>query len=65
MRLRRILLFLILGAAIAAIVRKLRAQHPQARVDVYLADGSLTSLGDDVPEGSLLLSLAREVRSAA
>ena len=65
MRLRRILLFLILGAAIAAIVRKLRAQQPQARVDVYLADGSLTSLGGDVPEGSLLLSLAREVRSAA
>jgi hypothetical protein len=65
MRLRRILLFLILGAAIAAVVRKLRAQRPQARVDVYLADGSLTSLGGDVPEGSLLLSLAREVRSAA
>ena len=65
MRLRRILLFLILGAAIAAIVRKLRAQQPQARVDVYLADGSLTSLGDERPDGASLLSLAREVRAAA
>ena len=64
MRLRRILLFLILGAAIAAVVRKLRATRPEARVDVYLADGSLTSLGDDAPEGALLLSLAREVRGA-
>jgi len=63
MRLRRLLLFLILGAAIAVVIRRLR-HASQARVDVYLADGSLTSLGEDVPEGSLLLSLAREVHTA-
>ncbi len=63
MRLRRLLLFLILGAAIAVVIRRL-GQGSQARVDVYLADGSLTSLGEDGPEGSLLLSLAREVRAA-
>ena len=64
MRIRRVLLLVLLGAIVAAIVRRLR-QRPQARVDVYLADGSLTSLGDDVPEGAFLLSLAREVRAAA
>jgi hypothetical protein len=63
MRFRRLLLFLILGAAIAVVIRRLR-EGTQARVDVYLADGSLTSLAEDVPEGSLLLSLAREVRAA-
>jgi hypothetical protein len=63
MWIRRILLFVLLGAAVAAVVRMLR-QRPQARVDVYLADGSLTSLGDDAPEGALLLSLARDVRAA-
>ena len=63
MRIRRILLLVFLGAVVAAIVSKMR-QRPQARVDVYLADGSLTSLGDDAPEGALLLSLAREVRAA-
>jgi hypothetical protein len=64
MRLRRILLFLMLATAVAVVIRRLRGQNRQARIDVYLADGSLTSLADDVPEGSLLLSLAREVRSA-
>jgi hypothetical protein len=63
MRIRRIILFLLLGAAVAAVISKLR-QRPQARVDVYLADGSLTSLGDDAPEGALLLSLARDIRAA-
>jgi len=53
----------LLGAAVAVIVKMLR-QRPQARVDVYLADGSLTSLGQDAPEGALLLALAREVRTA-
>ena len=55
---------MLLGAAIAVALKMLR-QRPRARVDVYLADGSLTSLGDDAPEGALLLSLAREVRTAA
>ena len=64
MRIRRILLFAVLTAAVAAIIRMLRQRSQQARVDVYLADGSLTSLGDDAPEGALLLSLAREVRAA-
>ena len=63
MRLRRLFLFLILATVIAVVIRRL-GQGQQARVDVYLADGSLTSLGEDVPEGSLLLSLAREVRAA-
>jgi hypothetical protein len=53
----------LLGAAVAVVLRMLR-QNTQARVDVYLADGSLTSFGQDVSEGSLLLSLAREVRAA-
>jgi hypothetical protein len=65
MRLKRILFLALLGAAVAVVIRRLLAQRPQARVDVYLADGSLTSLGDEVPEGALLLSLAREVRAAA
>jgi hypothetical protein len=64
MRIRRVLLIVLLGAVVAALLRRAR-RRPQARVDVYLADGSLTSLGDDVPEGALLLSLAREVRAAA
>jgi hypothetical protein len=63
MRIRRVLFLLLLGAAVAAIVSRMR-QRQQVRIDVYLADGSLTSLGDDVPEGALLLSLAREVRAA-
>jgi hypothetical protein len=50
---------------VAAVLFKRARRRPQARVDVYLADGSLTSLGDEVPEGALLLSLAREVRAAA
>jgi hypothetical protein len=64
MRLRRLFLIVLVGVGIAAVLSRLR-QRPQARVDVYLADGSLTSLGQDVPEGALLLSLAREVRAAA
>jgi hypothetical protein len=63
MRIKRLLLLVLLGALVAAVLRRLR-QRPQARVDVYLGDGSLTSLGDEVPEGVLLLSLAREVRAA-
>ena len=55
---------MLLGAAVAVVLKMLRTR-PQARVDVYLADGSLTSLGDDAPEGALLLSLAREVRATA
>ena len=55
---------MLLGAAVAALLR-LRRQRPPVRVDVYLADGSLTSLGDDVAEGALLLALARDVRAAA
>jgi hypothetical protein len=65
MRLKRLLFLVLLGAVVAAVIRRLMEQRPQARVDVYLADGSLTSLGDDVAEGALLLSLAREVRAAA
>jgi len=64
MRIKRLFLLALLGAAVVAALRLLR-QPPQARIDVYLADGSLTSLGDDLPEGALLLSLAREVRAAA
>jgi hypothetical protein len=64
MRLKRLVLFAVLLSVVFAILRKMR-QQPPARVDVYLADGSLTSLGEDVPEGALLLSLAREVRTAA
>jgi hypothetical protein len=60
---RRLLFVVLLGVAIAVALKMLR-QRPQARVDVYLADGSLTSLGNDAPEGALLLSLAREVRGA-
>jgi hypothetical protein len=65
MRLKRILFLVLFGAVVAAVIRRLMEQRPQARVDVYLADGSLTSLGDDAAEGALLLSLAREVRAAA
>ena len=64
MRLKRLVIFALLLSVVFAVLRKLR-QQPPARVDVYLADGSLTSLGEDVPEGALLLSLAREVRQAA
>lgn len=64
MRLKRILFLMLLGAAVAAVLRR-RRQRPPVRVDVYLADGSLTSLGDDVAEGALLLALARDVRAAA
>jgi hypothetical protein len=63
MRLRRFFLLALVGAAAVAILR-LRRQRPQARVDVYLGDGTLTSLGEDEPEGALLLSLARDVRAA-
>jgi hypothetical protein len=64
MRLRRLFLVALLGWA-AVTFWRLRRQRPQARVDVYLADGSLTSLEQDDPSGALLLSLAREVRAAA
>jgi hypothetical protein len=64
MRLKRLVIFAVLVSVVFAVLRKLR-QQPPARVDVYLADGSLTSLGEDAPEGALLLSLAREVRAAA
>ena len=64
MRLRRVLVLVLVGAAVIAFLRRLKVT-PQARVDVYLGDGSLTSLGEDVPEGAFLLSLAREVRASA
>jgi hypothetical protein len=49
MRIRRILFLVLLGAAVATVLQRLRQRGQQARVDVYLADGSLTSLGSDVP----------------
>jgi hypothetical protein len=64
MRLRRLFVLALVGAAVVAFLRRL-GQSPQARVDVYLGDGTLTSLGEDVPEGAFLLSLAREVRAHA
>lgn len=63
MRLRRMFLLALVAAGAIAILRKI-GRGRQAHVDVYLGDGTLTSLGEDVPEGALLLSLAREVRSA-
>jgi hypothetical protein len=63
MRLRRLLVLALVGAAVVALLRRMK-QTPQARVDVYLGDGTLTSLGEDAPEGAFLLSLAREVRAS-
>ncbi|MBA3716772.1 MAG: hypothetical protein H0W87_00905 [Actinobacteria bacterium] len=63
MRLRRLFLLGFLAAVVVAIWR-LRSQKLGARVDLYRGDGSLTSFGEEDPEGALLLSLARDVRAS-
>jgi hypothetical protein len=65
MRLRRFLLFLGLLGAVALVLLRLAGRREQeARVDVYLQDGTLVSFGEDDSGGSQLLSAAREVRGA-
>jgi hypothetical protein len=64
MRLRRFVLFLgLLGAVALVLLRLAGRREEEARVDVYLLDGTLVSFGEDDPGGALLLSLAREVRA--
>lgn len=63
MRLRRLLLLGMLGAGLVAVLRMLR-QRPGAHVDLYLQDGTLTSLPEDDPNGARLLALARDVLRA-
>jgi hypothetical protein len=57
-------LLALIGSAAAAVFW-VRRRRPQVGVDVYFEDGSLSSLGEDDPEGIRLLGLAREVRRAS
>jgi hypothetical protein len=63
-RLRKILLLVILGSAVAALFR-LRGARKPIGVDVYLQDGSLVSFDEESADGARLLSLARDIRRAA
>jgi hypothetical protein len=62
--LRRIAAALLLGWAVALLLRRRRAARPTV-VDVYFHDGSLASFGEDTAEGARMLSLAREIRRAS
>ena len=53
------------GATAGALVLWRRRGSGRARVDLYFADGSKTSLRERSAEGTELLSLAREALAAA
>ena len=52
------------SAGAAAAARRLRARR-RARVDLYFADGSMISLAEGQPQADRLVTLARDVVSAA
>jgi hypothetical protein len=61
------IVLLALGAAAGAAFLRLQMlrSRNRVRVDVYFEDGSVESLLEGTPEAARLLSLARDVRSAA
>jgi hypothetical protein len=64
--LRRLFGFLALAAvaAGAAVFVRRRTAGPRERVDLYYADGSMTSLAKGMPEAERLLGLARDAVGA-
>ena len=50
--------------AVAALLRRTTGRGHE-RVDLYYADGSMTTLTDDSPDSARLLGLAREAIHAA
>jgi hypothetical protein len=63
-RSRRLLLLVLIGAAVAELARR-RRMRTEAKVDLYHEDGSLVTVEESSPEGARLLSLAREIRRTA
>jgi hypothetical protein len=57
----------LLGAPAAATIvrRRVRAARGRRRVDVYFADGSMVSFGEESPEGARLLALGRRALAVA
>ncbi|HZQ03769.1 MAG TPA: hypothetical protein VFA88_07100 [Gaiellaceae bacterium] len=50
-----------LGSLAGSVLYRRRAARHRERVDLYAADGSLTSVTDGAPEAQRLLALAREL----
>jgi len=53
------------GATVATALWRRRRQRRRKHVDLYFADGSMISLADGTPEAGRLLTLARDVLTAA
>jgi hypothetical protein len=56
---------LVAGTLAGAIAYRRRSARRSDRVDVYLEDGSMISLGDGSPEASTVLPLARRALETA
>jgi len=54
-------LLLGIGSLAGSLVYRRRAARHRERVDLYAADGSMTSVADGAPEAERLLALAREL----
>ena len=54
-----------LGAALAAVAFRRRAERRRERVDLYYEDGSMVSLPEGSADADRLLPLAREILQAA
>jgi hypothetical protein len=53
------------GSLAGAFLWRRRSGRTREHVDLYFADGSMVSFGDDSPEAAHLLPLARRVLSQA
>jgi hypothetical protein len=53
------------GTAAAAVVLRRRGSRPQARIELYFEDGTLTTIESGAPGSERMLALAREALSAA
>jgi hypothetical protein len=58
-------LLLAAGSAAAAVAFRRRSSRRRARIELYLADGSLISLVEGQPHTDRLLSHARELLTAS
>jgi len=54
-------LLLTAGSLAGSVLYRRRAARHRERVDLYAADGSMTSVADGAPEAARLLALAREL----
>jgi hypothetical protein len=62
---RRLFALLLAAGSLLGLGLYARRGRAQERIDLYFADGSMVSLGEDSPDAARLMPLAREAMRAA